>query len=174
MAGIFDDQPTARALPPGVPGAVDADVPQPDPARARALVGARQVTLTYAGCDGRPACAALEAFLRSALRRAGITMDRAVPGSPADVTFRQVQMTAPDPLGFLAAAGGPRPPSPRPDPARAAVLAERIDEELSDGGVIVAFGTPTIGELASPKLGCRRQPAFSFGDDLAQLCLADG
>lgn len=174
MAGIFDDQPTARVLPPGVPGAVDADVAQPDPARARALVGVRQVTITYAGCDGRPACPALEAFVRSALRRAGVTVHQAVPGSPADITFREVQMTAPDPLGFLAAAGGPRAPSPRPAPARAAVLAERIDEELGDGGAIVAFGTPTIGELASPRLGCRRQAPFSFGDDLARLCLAHG
>jgi hypothetical protein len=174
MAGIFDDRPTARVLPPGVPGAIAAEMPQPDPARARALVGARQVSLTYAGCDGRPACPALEAFIRSALRRVGVTVHRAVPGRPADLTLREVHMTAPDPLGFLAAAGGPRPPSPRPAPARAAVLAERIDEELSDGGAIIAFGTPTIGELASPRLGCRRQSPFSFGDDLARLCLAHG
>jgi Bacterial extracellular solute-binding proteins, family 5 Middle len=173
MAGIFDDQPTARVLPPGVPGAVEADVPQPDTARARALVGDRQVAVTYAGCDGRPACLALEAFVRSALRRVGVTAHRAVPGRPADVTFREVKMTAPDPLGFLAAAGGPGPPSPRPPPARAAVLAKRIDKELSAGGAILAFGTPTIGELASPRLGCRRQAPFSFGDDLARLCLAD-
>jgi DNA-binding SARP family transcriptional activator len=173
MAGVFDDKPTARVLPPGVPGAVDLGVPQPDPARARELVGDRQVAVTYAGCGGRPACLALEAFVRGALRRVGVTVHGAVPGSPADVTFREVKMTAPDPLGFLAAAGGRRPPSPRPPPARAAVLAERIDEELSGGGAIVAFGTPTIGELASARLGCRRQAPFSFGDDLARLCLAD-
>ena len=174
MAGIFNDQPTSRVLPPGVPGAVDADAPRPDPARARALVGARQVSITYAGCDDRPACSALEAYLRKTLRRAGVTVHRAAPGRPADVTLQKVDMTASDPLGFLAAAGGPRPPSPRPAPARAAVRAERIDEELSDGDAVVAFGTPTIGELASPRLGCRGESPFSFGDDLARLCLAHG
>jgi hypothetical protein len=174
MAGIFIDRPTARVLPPGVPGAIGAVVPPPDPARARTLVGARQVSITYAGCDKHPACSVLEAFLRQALRRVGIAIHRAVPGSPADVTLQRVDMTAPDPLGYLAAAGGPRPPSPRPAPARAAVAAERIDEELSDRGAVIAFGTPTIGELASPRLSCREQSPFSFGDDLARLCLAHG
>ena len=60
------------------------------------------------------------------------------------------------------------------DAARAAVAAERIDEELSDRGAVIAFGTPTIGELASPRLSCREQSPFSFGDDLARLCLAHG
>jgi hypothetical protein len=32
----------------------------------------------------------------------------------------------------------------------------------------------TIGELVSPRLGCRRQAPFSFGDELARLCLAHG
>src|SRR5919197_720672 len=117
MAAIFNNRPTSRFFAPGVPGAVDADAPRPDPARARALVGARQVSITYAGCDDRPACSALEAYLRKTLRRAGVTAHRASPGGQADVTRKKVEMTASAPLGFLAAPGAPRPPSPRPAPA---------------------------------------------------------
>ena len=79
-------------------------------------------------------------------------------------------MTRPDPLVFLAAAGGPPAPTPRPAPARAGVLAQRLDAQLSETDAVLAFGTPTIGELASPQLGCRTRAPLSYEDDLARLC----
>ena len=170
MAALFDDEPTARVLPPGVSGSVAAPVPTANPARARVLVGQRTVTLVFSGCRAGPACQALGSLVRTALGRVGITV-RLRPGNRvADLTYQEVVMTSPDPLGFLAASGGPRPPTPRPPPARAAALAHRLDTRLVESGHLFPFGTPTIGELVSSRLGCRVQLPLSFGDDLAALC----
>jgi hypothetical protein len=170
MAALFDDQPTAHVLPPRVAGSVDTPVPRPDPARARGLVGRRQVTLVFAGCRARPACRPLGSLVRTSLRRAGIAVRVRPAALHADLTFQEVTMEAPDPLGFLAAARGTRPPSPRPAPAQAAALAHRLDAQLTRSRDTIAFGTPTIGELASADVGCREQLPLSFGDDLTVLC----
>jgi DNA-binding SARP family transcriptional activator len=170
MAALFDDVPTALALPPGVAGSVPAAVPRPDPVRARALVGGRSVRLVFAGCRAGPACHSLGLLVRTSLRRAGITVRLLPAAKHADLTFREVSMTSTDPLGFLAAVGGPRPPAPRPDLRRAAALASALDALLTRKGNTFAFGTPTVGELASARLGCRSQLPLSFGDDLAKLC----
>jgi hypothetical protein len=61
-------------------------------------------------------------------------------------------------------------PSPRPAPERAAVLAAAVDARLARTGVVLAFGTPTVDQLASARLGCRRPLPLTFGDDLAALC----
>jgi hypothetical protein len=50
------------------------------------------------------------------------------------------------------------------------VLAQRLDAQLSETDAVLAFGTPTIGELASPQLGCRTRAPLSYEDDLARLC----
>jgi DNA-binding SARP family transcriptional activator/ABC-type transport system substrate-binding protein len=170
MAALFDDQPTAHTLPPRVAGSVDTPVPRSDPARARALVGRRDVTLVFAGCRARPACRPLGSLVRTALRRVGISVRVRPAARHADLTFKEVTMAAPDPLGFLAAARGTRSPSPRPAPARAAALARRLDAQLTRNGNTIAFGTPTIGELASADVACRQPLPLSFGDDLAGLC----
>jgi DNA-binding SARP family transcriptional activator len=170
MAALFDDEPTAHTLPPGVAGSLDTPVPRPDPARARALVGRRDVTLVFAGCRARPACHPLGSLVRTSLRRAGIALQVRPAVRDADITFEEVTMEAPDPLGFLAAARATRPPSPRPAPARAAALARRLDAQLTRTGKTIAFGTLTIGELASANIGCREQLPLSYGDDLTVLC----
>jgi hypothetical protein len=170
LAALFADAPTAHLLPPGVAGSVTATVPIPDPARARALVGRRTVTLAFARCRLGPACQAFASLLRTSLRRAGIIVRVRRTARHPDLTLHEQTMMGPDPLGFLAAVGGPRPPSPRPAPARAAALARRLDAQLTRNGNALAFGTPTVGELASARLGCRAQLPLSFGDDLAALC----
>jgi len=38
---------------------------------------------------------------------------------------------------------------------------------------IAAVGYPVLGELFSPRLGCRIFPPFGYGVDLAALCLAE-
>jgi DNA-binding SARP family transcriptional activator/ABC-type transport system substrate-binding protein len=170
LAAPFADTPTAHLLPPGVAGSVAAAMPHPDLTRARALVGKRTVTLVLAGCRGRPACQTLGSLVRTSLRRVGIAVRVRPAARHADLTFQEASMTTPDPLGFLASVGGPRPPSPRPAPARAAAQARLLDARLTRTGETFAFGTPTIGELASRRLGCRVRPPLSFGDDLAALC----
>ena len=174
MAALFDDEPTAHALPPGVAGSVATPVPPPAPARAQRLVGRRRVTLAFAGCRARPACPALGSLVRTSLRRVGITVRVRPAARYADLTFKELTMSAPDPLGFLAPAGGPHAPSPRPAPARAPTLAGRLDAQLTRNGITFAFGTPTIGELVSSRLGCRKEPPLSFGDDLTLLCPRPG
>jgi DNA-binding SARP family transcriptional activator len=170
LAAVFADAPIAHVLPPGAPGSVAVPVPHPDLTRARALVGKRTVTLVFAGCRARPACQTLGSLVRRSLSRVGIAVQVRPAAPHADLTFQEATMTTPDPLGFLASVGGPRPPSPRPAPARTAALARRIDARLTRTGEAFAFGTPTIGELASQRLGCRTEPPLSFGDDLAALC----
>jgi ABC-type transport system substrate-binding protein len=173
MGALFDDEPTAHALPPGVAGSVPSALPRPDPARARALVGQQSLTLVFAGCRARAACPALGSLVRTSLRRAGIAVRVRPAARHADLIYEEATMTTPDPLGFLAKLGGPPPPSPRPAPERAAALARVLDARLTRGGKVFAFGTPTVGELASSRLACRAQLPLSFGDDLAALCPAD-
>jgi DNA-binding SARP family transcriptional activator/streptogramin lyase len=173
MAALFDDAPTAHALPPHVAGSLAVPVPRPDPDRARALVGRRPVTVVFSGCRAGPACRALGSLVRTSLRRAGISVRIRPDARRADLTYQEATMTAPDPLGFLAEVGGPPPPSPRPAPERAAALARVLDARLARGGTVFAFGTPTVGELASSRLACRAQLPLSFGDDLAALCPED-
>ena len=174
MAAVLDDVPATHALPPGVAGSLPVTPWRRDVARARALVGRRHVSLVLAGCREPPACPALGSHVRAALRRAGIAV-RVRPGArDADLSFRQITMSAPDPLGFLAAAGGPRAPSPRPGPDRAAAMARRIDARLASTHEVFAIGTPAVGELAAARLGCRAQLPLSFGPHLTALCPADG
>jgi DNA-binding SARP family transcriptional activator len=173
MAALFDDAPTAQALPPGVAGSVPTALPPRDPARARALVGQRSVTLVFAGCRARSACPALGSLVRTSLWRAGIAVRVRSAARRADLIYQEATITTPDPLGFLAEIGGPPPPSPRPAPERAAARARVLDARLTRGGAVFAFGTPTVGELASRRLACRTHLPLSFGDDLAALCPAD-
>ena len=172
MAALLGDVPTGHALPPRVAGSVAVVAPQHDPARARSLVGRRHVTLVFGGCRARPGCRALGSLIQMSLGRAGIAVQLRPAARDADLTFLAATMATPDPLGFLAALGGPRAPVPRPAPARAAARARRIDTRLTRNGATFPIGTPTIGELASSRLSCRTQRALSFGDDLAALCPA--
>jgi hypothetical protein len=170
LAAVFADAPTAHLLPPGIAGSVAVALPQPDFTRARALAGNRTMTLVFAGCRTSPACHTLGSLVRKSLRRVGIgVLIRPAPRH-ADLTFEEATMSDPDPLGFLASVGGPRPPASRPAPARGATLARRIDAQLTRTGETFAFGTPTIGELATRRIGCRSELPHSFGDDLAALC----
>ena len=100
----------------------------------------------------------------------GITVRVRPRAHHADLEFRSTTMATPDPLGFLADAGGPSPPVPRPAPGPAAALARRVDTELAADADVIAFGTPAVGELASASLGCRTSLPLSFGDDLTRLC----
>jgi ABC-type transport system substrate-binding protein len=174
MAAVLDDVPATHALPPGVAGSLPVTPRRRDVARARALVGRRHVTLVLAGCRGRPACPALGSLVRAALRRAGIAVHVRPGARDADLSFRHIAMSAPDPLGFLAAAGGPHAPSPRPGPARATAIARRIDARLVSTHEVFAIGTAAVGELATARLGCRAQLPLSFGPHLTSLCPADG
>jgi DNA-binding SARP family transcriptional activator len=170
MAAVFEDVPAARVLPPGAAGATTARTPAPDPQTARTLVGGRHVRLVFGGCRDHVACPALESLVRSSLRRAGITVRRQNAAGNADLLYSEVVMTDPDPLGFLARAGGPAAPAPRPGPARAAALAKRVDAQLVRSLRVLPFGTPTVGEFASSRIGCREALPLSWGDDLVALC----
>ena len=173
MAALFDDVPAGRVLPPGVAGSGTARVPNAEPHAARALVGRRRVTLVFGGCRNHPACQALGSLVRTSLRKAGITVLHRPADPSADLAFAEVVMARPDPLGFLAASGGPRSPSPGPAPDDAAALARRLDAELVRTGRVVPFGTPTVGVLVSGRIGCQEALPLSIGDDLTALCSSE-
>jgi hypothetical protein len=123
-----------------------------------------------AGCPTRTSCAAFTSIVRRLLHDAGFDVQVRHADHRADLTFSEQVMTEPDPLAFLHAAGGPSPPFPRPAPAPAAALARQLDQQLTHRLNALPIGTPTTGELASARLGCRRQPPLSFDADLAALC----
>jgi hypothetical protein len=170
MAAQLDDLPTANVLPPRVSGWVPGPVPPSAPARARALLGRRQVTLVLAGCPTRTPCPGLTSLVRRLLRKAGFRVRVRASGQAADLTFDQEIMATPDPLAFVHAAGAAPAPSPRPSPAEAAYLARALDIQITRDGKVIPFGTPTTGQLASNRLGCRTELPLSFDADLAALC----
>jgi Bacterial extracellular solute-binding proteins, family 5 Middle len=166
MAAKLDDFPTANVLPPGVAGWVPTRIPLPAPTRARALVGRRHITLVLAGCPTRAACPALASLVRRLLRRAGFQVRTSPAGNHADLTFDELVMTTPDPLGFLHAAGGPRatvtPARARArrgtgTPARCANHAPRRRPPLRDANDRPArLGTPRLPHAATAVV--RRRP----------------
>jgi hypothetical protein len=59
----------------------------------------------------------------------------------------------------------------RCEPPAAVLLARRL---ASEDIPVIPYGTPQIGELLGPKLGCRSWDAFDAELDLTTLCLTKG
>jgi ABC-type transport system substrate-binding protein len=61
-----------------------------------------------------------------------------------------------------------------PDAEREQQAREFLAGPVADLVPATGFGTPVIGTLLSPRLGCQVFPPFGFGPDLAALCPAGG
>ncbi|CAN5332544.1 hypothetical protein BH18ACT14_BH18ACT14_01880 [soil metagenome] len=198
-ADIWHQVPSDQYLPPPFEGfrtrgfyRLDADL-----ARAKPLApdGRRSAVMGVpAGC---PQCRQSFEAVKSALAPIGIDVELreaediglAVrePGTDIDLWDSGTTLDFADSMSFLTAMfGGDVPPSwlpasvralepgttlsgPRRQAAAAASAARLARVEVP----VVAVGYPVLGELFSPRLGCRVFPPFGFGVDLAALCLAE-
>ena len=109
------------------------------------------------------------------------------PAARIDMTTLATDFPYPDPSSFLAQMlGHDVPASWLPQTTRAALArldglsgsardraAAELARRLGDVDVpVVAYGTPQMGALLGPELGCRRWDAFDSAVDLGALCIS--
>jgi hypothetical protein len=187
LAAAFGDAATDRYLPPMMPGARDGHIyplDKPDLARARSLMHDRHLTLVLAVC-GEPSCVHAGQLIARDLRRLRIRVKEvryagdigARTRRPrADIVLARVFARYPDPLAFMARALGPlattRHPLDRVDRAHRLAAAGRLEFSwLRHDPPAAAFGTPTVPEFFSARVGCKRWTALGSAVDLTALCL---
>jgi DNA-binding SARP family transcriptional activator len=194
LAVSRDLTPTASLLPPALRGGSIAAPPRLE----RQPAGKEPLTLTLAvqsDC-GQP-CSDFADLVSGALRPLRILVTTVAssnvsaaiqaPGTRVDMAAVTTELPYPDPASFLAQMLGHDVPAAwLPASTRAAVarletlsgrdrdraavaLAQRLERVDIP---VVAYGTPQIGMLLRPQLGCRRWDAFDSELDLAALCLA--
>jgi len=187
LAAAFGDAATDRYLPPMLPGARDGHiypVGKPDVAQARSLMHDRRPTLVLAVC-GEPSCVHAGQLIARDLRRLRIHVKEVrYTGDIADRTRRartdivlaRVFARYPDPLAFMSRALAPRAPVrhllDRLDRAHRLAAAGRVEIKLlQNDPPAAAFGTPTVPEFFSARVGCMRWTALGSAVDLTALCL---
>ena len=147
---------------------------QADASSSRELASRVRTALAPLGIDVRPVPVAdVAASLRD-------------PRAQIDLAALQTELDYPDPASFLTEAlGKDVPPSWLPRSTRAAVdrlagltgtnrdrAAVRLALRLAVRDVpVVPYGTPTIGAVLGPRLGCRVWNGVDSAPDLAALCL---
>jgi ABC-type transport system substrate-binding protein len=187
LAAALGDAATDRYLPPMMPGARDDHVyplVKPDVIRARSLMHGRRPTLVLAVC-GEPSCLHAGQLIRRDLRRLGIHVketryagDIAARTRQArtDLVLARVFARYPDPLAFMNRALGPGAPTrhllDRLGRAHRLAAAGRLEKRwLRNDPPAAAFGTPTVPEFFSARVGCQQWTALESAVDLTALCL---
>jgi len=204
MAATFRAVPQATMIPSGVPGRVLSGPPAAAPARARALVGGRSVTLDMVIQPDFPEAARIGELVRRDLARVGIKVvvrpdQEAVPhaGDPKlgiDLLPLGWALDYPDPGNavsemLVTAAKVWRDQGPRPQWLRAAEAARRVtgprraevfrslDRRISEMEAPVAVYMAHLGVplFFSERVGCRSYlPLWDGLPDFAALCLNKG
>jgi ABC-type transport system substrate-binding protein len=192
LASSSDLTPTAGLLPPALRGGSIVG-----PARESRPRRKPHVTLRIAvdqACG--ESCALFASQIAAHLRPLGIDVVSVVssnlpaamrdPAARIDMATLATDFPYPDPASFLAQMlGHDVPASWLPQTTRAALTrldslsgsgrdraAVALARRLGDVDVpVVAFGTPQMGVLLGPELGCRRWDAFDSELDLAALCI---
>lgn len=199
LAAVRGAIPTDQLLPPVVPGYEDRALSsggEPDVERARALVGDEvgvAVMGVQSGCDE---CLQVARVVAAQLAPVGIavhlmemddTSGAALARAPVDMVEVTSSLSYPDRASFLTAMlGGDIPTAWLPQtverslarvgtmtgPGRDMAAAALADEMARDIVPATAFGTATMGELFSARIGCRLFQPLGSGVDLAALCLS--
>jgi DNA-binding SARP family transcriptional activator len=187
LAAAFGDAATDRYLPPMLPGARGGHVypvGKPDLAQARNLMRDRRLTLVLAVC-GEPSCVHAGQLIARNLRRLRIHVKEVryagdigarTRRARTDIVLARVFARYPDPLAFMSRALGTRAPArhllDRLDRAHRLAAAGRLEiRRLRDDPPAAAFGTPTVPEFFSPRVGCKRWGGVGSAVQLAALCL---
>ena len=193
LAASVGVEPTMRILPPGVRGGGSARATAPS---ARLAAATRHVSVRFGVQQGDAQGIAVADEARSQLARLGLdvrpfpvrNLDAALhdPSAPIDMTALQTEIRFPDPASFLVrmlgrdVPAGWLPASTRNEVARLRALtgnardgaAQTLASRLAEREVpVIAYGTPTVGTLAGPDLGCRIWNGVDQGFDLTSLCL---
>jgi DNA-binding SARP family transcriptional activator len=187
LAAALGDVATDRYLPPMMPGARDGHVyplGKPDLAHAQSLMHDRRPTLVLAVC-GEPSCVHAGQIIARDLRRLRIHVKevRYAGGigartrrARADIVLAREFARYPDPLAFMNHALGSRAPTrhllDRVDRAHRLAAAGWLEiTRLRNDPPAAAFGTPTVPEFFSARVGCKRWTAQASAVDLTALCL---
>jgi DNA-binding SARP family transcriptional activator/ABC-type transport system substrate-binding protein len=192
IAIALGDLPTDRYLPVDMPGSRRRSVyplSGPDLRRARALMGGRRTTVVLTTC-GEPDCMRVGRSVAADLQRIGIHVrQRHHPGGissrtrrfGSDMVLARVFAPYPDPVAFMRRAFGVSSGAlavkrlARLERRRRLSAAGRLELALlREQPPAAAFGTPTIPEFFSARVGCKTPSALSFGVDLGSLCLRQG
>jgi MarR-like DNA-binding transcriptional regulator SgrR of sgrS sRNA len=186
LARLFGDAVTDRYLPPGIPGYRNHHVfplGHPNLRAARALTQGRSAHVSLSVCS-TPICLQAGDLIKADLERIRIRVIlRHYPGEiasqlsrpGADVVLARVFPPYPDPVAALRAAIGnnaalahlnklalPRRPE----------ATERLELQLLRHlAPAAAFGTPTMPQFFSARVGCGTFQPLYFGADLTSLCL---
>jgi hypothetical protein len=93
-----------------------------------------------------------------------------------DIVLARVFARYPDPLAFMTRALGPRASTShlldQVDRAHRLAAAGRLEiRRLRNDPPAAAFGTPTVPEFFSARVGCKRWTALGSAVDLTALCL---
>jgi peptide/nickel transport system substrate-binding protein len=190
IAAALGDQVTDRYLPVGIPGYTSHHVyplTGPEITRARSLTRPFRGSVTMAVCSD-PACLEAGRIVAADLGRIGIhtrvsqyagALAPTTERTGADIVLARVFAPYPDPVAALRAALGDRDASAldriaRLDRRSRITAAAQFELNLlRTSPPAAAFGTPTIPEFFSARVGCKTfQPLF-FGVDLSRLCLRD-
>ena len=187
LAAAFGDAATDRYLPPMMPGARDDHVyplGKPDVTRARSLMHGRRPTVVLAVC-GEPSCLHAGQLIARDLRRLRIhvketryagDIDARTRRARTDIVLARVFARYADPLAFMNRALGPGAPTRnrlgRLDRAHRLAAAGRLEtRRLRNDPPAAAFGTPTVPEYFSARVGCKQWTALESAVDLTALCL---
>lgn len=188
LAAAFGDAATDRYLPPMMPGARGEHVypvGKPGVTRARILMHSRRrLTLVLAVC-GEPSCVQAGQLIARDLRRLRIhvkqtryagDIDDRTRRPRTDIVLARVFARYLDPLAFMNRALGPGGPSGDPldrfGRARRLAAAGRVEtRRMRNDPPAAAFGTPTVPEFFSARVGCKQWTALGSAVDLTALCL---
>jgi len=197
LATFWNQTPTDRLLPPAVRGSRTAHAAAPEPERAHRLAGARRITVRMAVQSGDSRARQFADLLRTQLATLGIEV-QPVPVADVAAALRdpaaRIQLAAlqtdldyPDPASFLTQMLGTDVPATwLPTSVRSTVARlARVNGAARDRSAVavaarlavrdvpvVAYGTPTIGAVLGPRLGCQTWNGVDPGLDLAALCLS--
>jgi ABC-type transport system substrate-binding protein len=189
LAAALGDRVSDRYLPTGIPGYQPRHyypLAGPDLKTARALAADTRRRVTLAVCS-QPSCVEVGRVVAADLARIGLrVLVRQYSGdlSPtteragADVVLARIYPPYPDPVAALRPTLGRRFASRLDRIARLSrpgrlTAAGRLESELLQRNPpAAAFGTPTIPELFSARIGCKTFQPLYFGVDLGGLCLA--
>jgi DNA-binding SARP family transcriptional activator len=193
LAASIGVEPTMRILPPGVRGGGSAVMTA---SSARMAAVRRHVSVRFGVRKGDALGSAVADEVRSQLARLGVDvrlvvvrdLDAALrdPSAGIDLAALKTEIRFPDPASFLVRMLGRDVPAAWLPPtttkslarlraltgARRDLAARVLASRLATRDVpVIAYGAPTLGTLAGPRLGCRIWNGVDQGFDLASLCL---
>jgi ABC-type transport system substrate-binding protein len=196
LASLGNQTPTDHLLPPAVREAGASRYSPGALARARRLAGTNQVTVRMAVQSGDEASRRFADVVRTELAPLGIDVQPVIvadvgaairdPATGIQLAALQTELDYPDPASLLTRMLGTDVPAAWLPAATLAAVHRlaRLNGEVRDRAAaalavrlatrdvpVVPYGTPMIGAVLGPRLGCRVWNGVDSWLDIAALCL---